>query len=202
MSFESVLENNPLRAAVRAKMEVEPLLRAAEAAGAAAKGRALHIACGNGNSTLLLEKAFRLAQIEAIDANAEGIEAAKARHGGGAIDFRVGEVRALDFPDGSFDAAFDLGELHNYPDWRRGVAELARVLRPGGWLFLEEISKETFAHGAGILFKALTEHPYAEMLAFAELRGELSAAGFELLAFEEQVPLGLLKRCLAVARRA
>jgi len=41
--------------------------------------------------------------------------------------------QALDLPDASFDAVFSFFGVFMFPDWRKGLAEMARVTRPGGF---------------------------------------------------------------------
>lgn len=53
----------------------------------------------------------------------------------------VGDVSAIEHPDRSFDAVVDFGIVHQVPDWRQAVAEVARVLRPGGLLLVEEVPR-------------------------------------------------------------
>jgi SAM-dependent methyltransferase len=54
--------------------------------------------------------------------------------GGRGVEAIVGDVQALPFEDGSFDAAVAAWMLYHVPDVDRAVAELSRVLRPGGRL--------------------------------------------------------------------
>ena len=197
-SFEYLLENNPLRTYVRELLEVRPL-RAATDVGRI--GRALHIACGNGRPTQLILKYFSADQVSAVDREPELITAACRERGGGPIDFSVQGVDSLAFDDDSFDAAFDLADLHNLADWPAGLRELARVLRPGGLLILEELSRESFQYAAGRLFKALTEHPYESMLTAKEFQDAVVQAGFHILHFEERCPFRLLKYFIMIARK-
>lgn len=197
--FESLLENNPLRSRVREAFEVKPLRRATDIGLIA---HSLHITCGNGNATQLILKHFPSEKCSGIDRDEEMIAAARDRHGSASLEFSVQDVRSLRFADDTFDAVFDLADLHNMTDWRDGVRELRRVLKPGGLLILEELSRETFAHAAGKLFKALTEHPYEAMLTTEGFREYALQIGFEVLHFEERCPFGLLKYFVMVARKA
>jgi SAM-dependent methyltransferase len=58
--------------------------------------------------------------------------AARARAEGLALDALVMDGQALDLPDGSFDAALSVFGIMLFPDHKAGLAELVRVLRPGG----------------------------------------------------------------------
>ena len=52
------------------------------------------------------------------------------------ISFRQGDVLELPFSENEFDIVFSNGVLHHTTDWEKGVAELVRVLRSGGWGWL------------------------------------------------------------------
>jgi ubiquinone/menaquinone biosynthesis C-methylase UbiE len=199
ITFESLLENNPIRGYVRDRLEVEPL-RAATDVGSI--DHALHIACGCGDATQLILKHFSPARMSCVDRDDEAIADARRKHKSATVDYSVQDATSLSFCDDCFDAAFDLADLHNYRDWRRGVSELHRVLKPGGLLILEELSQETFAHAAGKLFKVLTDHPYDSMLTTRGFQDHALQSGFEILSFEERIPFGLLKYFIMVARKA
>jgi SAM-dependent methyltransferase len=198
VSFESWLENNRLRPFVREQFEVRPL-RGATDVGVIP--RALHIECKNGRPTALIMKHFTIEKLTAIDRDADLVAAARARPASGPVDFCVGDVCSLGFADGTFDAVFDLAELHNYADWERGLAEMKRVLKPGGLLILEELSLESFRHAAGRLFKLLTDHPYDVMFTTSRFRDSVLGNGFDISHFEERNQFGLLKYFTMIARR-
>ena len=67
------------------------------------------------------------------------------------VDARVGDVQALPFPDDSFDCAAANWMLYHVPDVDRAVAELSRVLRPGGRLVAVTNSLEHLAQLAELL---------------------------------------------------
>lgn len=89
----------------------------------------LDIACGAG--ALALVAARDGAQVLATDFS-PGMVAAVLSHGLPDVDALVMDGQALDLPDACFDAAFSIFGIMLFPDWRRGLAEMARVVRPGG----------------------------------------------------------------------
>jgi len=89
----------------------------------------------------------------------------------GRISLMVADASHLPFTDGSFEACFDFGALHHIPAWRRAVAEVARVLKPGGVFAGEEL----FLHPPFTRFFPGTTIPGA-----GELLRAFEAAGLEL----------------------
>ena len=197
-SFEEALEDNPLRPLVRDYMEVLPLARAAKAGRI---GTALQVACARGDSTEQLLRRFDIAELIAVDKSPEMIDLACRRHPGLAASFRVMDIPLLDFPDARFDAVFNLAELHNYAQWPQGLSEMARVLKPGGLLIMNELTIESFTHGAGPYFKKRTVHPYDKMFTTSELRAALVGNGLEPVHFAVKKPLGFLGYLIIVARK-
>jgi ubiquinone/menaquinone biosynthesis C-methylase UbiE len=196
--FEYWLENNPLRALVREHMEVRPLRKACEVGSI---GHALQIACGNGSSSSQIMKYFSPRRLTAVDREEELIALARATHPADAFDFYARDVFTLGFDEESFDAVFNLADLHNYEDWQVGLMELKRVLKPGGLLIMEDLSRESFERSAGRLFKRLTEHPYDSMLTAEGFRDFARGNGFEIVYFEERNTLALLSYFIMVARK-
>ncbi|WCM27200.1 class I SAM-dependent methyltransferase [Sphingomonas sp. QA11] len=98
-------------------------------AGLPAGATVLDIACGAG--ALALVAAGGGAQVLATDFSA-GMVSAVLSHGLPNIDALVMDGQALDLPDACFDAAFSIFGIMLFPDWRRGLVEMARVVRPGG----------------------------------------------------------------------
>ncbi len=98
----------------------------------------LDAACGTGRYAFLL--AQRGARVSGIDASKDMLAHArrKADQFGLAIDLRLSDLAELPFPDGSFDLAICALAFCHLPDIRPAVAELARVLRPGGRLVLSD----------------------------------------------------------------
>ncbi len=92
----------------------------------------LDVAAGAGGAALLAaRRGARVTAVDASPAMAARI-AARAAQIGLAITAAVGDGMALDLPDGAFDRALSCFGVVLFPDPARGVAEMHRVLRPGG----------------------------------------------------------------------
>jgi ubiquinone/menaquinone biosynthesis C-methylase UbiE len=92
--------------------------------------RVLDVAAGTG--ALALAAAQAGAQVLATDFSpgmVNRIAAAQVPN----VEARVMDGQALALPDASFDAAFSIFGVIMFPDWRKGLAEMARVTRPGGY---------------------------------------------------------------------
>ena len=116
------------------------LERRVRAAGAAQAGhglRLLDICCGNG--ALLEQLASRLASGAGVDASPAMVRLARRRLAAAAhLDVRQVDGPALPFPDDSFDLAVSLLSFR-YLDWDPLMAELRRVLAPGGRLLVVDM---------------------------------------------------------------
>lgn len=86
---------------------------------------------GGGPGELAARIAVELeCRVTMLDVSPRMVELARER----GVDAHVGDVQELPFDDGSFDCAVAAWMLFHVPDLDRGLAELARVLRPGGRL--------------------------------------------------------------------
>jgi SAM-dependent methyltransferase len=99
------------------------------AVAASAPRRILEAGCGWGELAAWLARDTG-AEVVAIDLSPRMVELARQR----GVDARVADVQSLPFGDGQFDCVVAAWMLYHVPDLDRGIAELARVLRPGGKL--------------------------------------------------------------------
>jgi ubiquinone/menaquinone biosynthesis C-methylase UbiE len=76
------------------------------------------------------------AQITCIDLSRQMLRRARARLKSGVPSFVAADLSALPFADASFDGVTCGYVLEHLPDPRKGLAELARVMQPGGRMFL------------------------------------------------------------------
>jgi SAM-dependent methyltransferase len=93
-----------------------------------APARVLEVGCGEGELAERLTAAVR--HVVAIDQSTRMVELTRAR----GVDARVADVQELPFPDHTFDVVLAAWMLYHVPDIDRGLAEITRVLRPGGRL--------------------------------------------------------------------
>ena len=92
----------------------------------------LEVGCGLG--TMAMNWARAGARVTALDLNMTSIEMTRRRFAihGLEGDIRQADARELPLADAQFDYAYSWGVLHHSPDLGRSVAELMRVVRPGG----------------------------------------------------------------------
>jgi demethylmenaquinone methyltransferase/2-methoxy-6-polyprenyl-1,4-benzoquinol methylase len=99
--------------------------------------RVLDACCGTGDLALADERAG--GTVTGLDFSERMLE--RARQKSGSVDWVLGDATSLPFDDGSFDSATVGFGIRNVPDLEAGLAELARVLRPGGRLACLEITR-------------------------------------------------------------
>ena len=106
----------------------------------------LDLACGTGDMTRELFRQRRAARVIGADLSGSMLRLAidkLPRRGAGSpgrIDLVNAPAEALPFRDGTFDAAVIAFGIRNVPDYRAGLREMRRVLRPGGRACILEFS--------------------------------------------------------------
>jgi ubiquinone/menaquinone biosynthesis C-methylase UbiE len=94
--------------------------------------RWIDVGCGNGAFTQLLVERCAPAEVQGIDPSEGQLAFARTRSTSGVAEFRQGDAMAIPFPAGRFDAAVMALVIIFVPDPTKGIAEMARVVRPGG----------------------------------------------------------------------
>ena len=100
--------------------------------GLADHERVLDVGCGTGSLTFALPRAANIAAVTGIDYSQVYVDFARARNTDPRITIEQADACALPFADGAFDRAFSMLVLQFIPDGERAVAEMRRVVRPGG----------------------------------------------------------------------
>ena len=96
--------------------------------------RWLDVGCGNGAFTEEIIARCAPAAVTAIDPSDEQLVYARTRPGMKMTKFQVGDAQSLPSGDSTFDVAVMALVISFLPDPDKAVAEMARVVRPGGWV--------------------------------------------------------------------
>jgi demethylmenaquinone methyltransferase / 2-methoxy-6-polyprenyl-1,4-benzoquinol methylase len=125
-----------MNAVMTAGLDARWRARAADLAAIGSGSKVLDVATGTGD--LAIELASRGAEVTGSDFSPGMLEKARAK----APEIRWDEGNALELPysDGAFDAATVGFGARNFSDLDRGLAEMARVVRPGGRVVVLEIT--------------------------------------------------------------
>ena len=124
---------------------------------------ALDLCCGTGDLTLALARTgaaatgldFSEPMLAVARQRAERLARASGPAGAGPLVFQQGDALKLPFADAAFDAVTIGYGLRNLSDPRAGLAEMGRVLRPGGRLLVLEFGKPENAFWRGCYFAYL-----------------------------------------------
>lgn len=101
----------------------------------------LDVATGTGEVAFELLQEPRVARVHGVDASVEMLEMARSKNPHGErVRFDHMDGMALDIEDDTYDAATIAFGIRNLPDARGGLAELRRVVRPGGKVLVLEFS--------------------------------------------------------------
>ena len=152
----------------------------------------LDVGCGTGALTRLArDRVGESGKVYGIDAAPQMIAVArrKAARRNLAIDFQVGLIEQLAFSDNSFDVVLSSLMMHHLPDElkRQGLAEIARVLNPGGRLLIidfqhrqaqSRIKRHVQKQGSSHAFLARLLHAGKELGGIQDLPQVMREVGF------------------------
>jgi len=174
---EFAMMNNPIRAAVQRRVEAKKFL---EMGGAMGGGKALEIGCGRGVGVEIILDQFGAEHVDAFDLDSRMIDRARRRlrSRGERVRLWTGNATSISAEDDSYDAVFDFGIIHHVPRWRDAIAEVGRVLRPGGRFYAEEPFGEFITRRS---VQRLLEHPEQDRFDHDEFCAALAASGLDLV---------------------
>lgn len=104
-------------------------------------GRVVEVGVGTGLDSLALARRRPDVEVIGCDPNRAMLDAARARpEAPRNLSWVEAGAQALPFADASVDVVFSASAIKHFPDPRGGVAEMVRILRPGGLLLVAEVS--------------------------------------------------------------
>lgn len=109
--------------------------------------RVLDIACGEGFGSQILARSAR--SVIGIDIDTDAVGHADARYGGGQLSFLVGSAASIPLLDASVDAVVSFETIEHIDAHDEMLAEVKRVLRPGGLLIMSTPDKATYSDATG-----------------------------------------------------
>ncbi|MDH3013150.1 class I SAM-dependent methyltransferase [Gordonia sp. AC31] len=181
--METVLVNSPPRRWLQ-RYEARVLT----ALGGRTPGaRVAELGCGSGYGTRLILDEFGAARVDAVDLDPAMISRARhrlRRHTGrahlargSATDLRSAFHDVGGGQNGTYDAVFDFAIIHHIPNWREALDEVARVLKPGGRFFFDEVTATALARPT---YQVLFDHPSEDRFTAGEFLHELSRHGLDV----------------------
>lgn len=154
-AIETIMMNNPIRRIIQ-KHHATPIML--ELGGQLDGGHFLEIGCGHGYGTRLILEAFGADTVDAFDLDPQLVKKATTnlkRHGD-RVNIWSGSVTEIKAPDNTYNAVVGFGIIHHLPDWRLGLSEVHRVLKPGGIFYSEESFAPFINHP---FWRRVLEHP-------------------------------------------
>ena len=139
---------------------------AEETASAFPRGRVLEVGSGPGHLAVQLAQRAPDLEIIGVDISEAMVERAsrKAQEAvlAGRVSFVVGDVGTLPFDDGQFEAVVSTLSMHHWPDPSRGLAEIYRVLKPGGGARIYDLAHWLWrpAHGESRISRLAAASPF------------------------------------------
>ena len=137
--------------------------------------RILDVGCGAGPLSAALST--KGAIMTGLDSSPAMLELARQRLGAAAELYLADLGKPLPFAGGSFDDVVSSLVLHYLEDWSAPLAELRRVLKPGGRLFAEESYAPFITHP---VWRRLLHHPQEDRFDHGGLLAELSTQHFHV----------------------
>ncbi|MCL4111419.1 UNVERIFIED_CONTAM: hypothetical protein GTU68_024774 [Idotea baltica] len=130
----------------------------------------LEVSCGHGGGASWLTRTLHPKSYVGLDLNPKGIAFCESRHDVEGLKFIQGDAQKLPFADNSLDAIINVEASHCYPDFAGFLAEVSRILKPGGhFLYADFRFSDQFSDWEA----DVKEAPNLEMIAHCDISSEV-----------------------------
>ncbi len=143
------------------------------APGQLAGKEVLEVGAGRGGGAAFVARYHEVARLTAVDFSPQAVAFCQGRHRLGQLEFQTGDAESLPFPDGSFDAVINVESSHCYGSVPSFLAEVTRVLRPGGFFLYADLRE---APEMAALTKQLEGLPGIKVIESEDLTAHVAAA--------------------------
>lgn len=194
-ALEFALMNNPIRAFSQRRIETPLLIGSGNSL---AGKRVLEVGCGRGVGMEIL-LSLGAAHVTGFDLDPRMVARAHkrtAKYGPRARAF-VGDAEAIDAPDAGFDVVVEYGILHHIPNWHQAQREIARVVKPGGVFYFEDLLKGLISAWP---MRALFDHPQTTQFRGREFFAGLESAGLRVRAWRQWGELAIMGNAVRTAK--
>jgi ubiquinone/menaquinone biosynthesis C-methylase UbiE len=142
----------------------------------------LELGCGIGDVAAFLSKTYNM-KVWGTDYDHEQIQIARKRHPENErLIYQMEDAEHLSFQGARFDLVVSQNVFHHLPKWQAAVREVARVLRPGGFLFWLDL---TFPKWIGNLFQPFVKNH--SLYCIADVKYVFEKQGFEQRFHEKRI---------------
>lgn len=149
--------------------------------------RVAELGCGPGYGTKLILDAFGAARVDAVDLDPAMVARTNRRLAryqgrvhvaqGSATNLTAAFAPFRGGGNASYDAVFDFAVIHHIPGWGDALAEVARVLKPNGRFFFDEVTAAALARPS---YQRLFDHPTEDRFTAGEFLAELPRHGLHI----------------------
>jgi ubiquinone/menaquinone biosynthesis C-methylase UbiE len=153
----------------------------------------LEIGCGRGGFSNYVGKNFpQINKLYACDYSVSGVQIGKEKYGtfNNRVEWKQQDIMNMEFADNSIDVAISCETIEHIPDSNKGIKELARVIKPGGYLILT-CPNYFNLFGIWCAYRKIIGKPYDEggqpfvkYILMPFIYAKIKRAGFKIIKFQ------------------
>jgi len=149
----------------------------------------IDVGCGTGEAIRYLRRSVKGGLLAGLDLSPRMIETARRKFGEApGVEWRVGDAECIPWPDSTFDLAMATFTIHHCLHPEQALAEIRRVLRPGGRFFLVELIFPPLLRRPMNWILGLAERAPLQIQTHRSTRSSLQRSGLRLCTCQRLAP--------------